>query len=215
MDRRREGRRQGRGRRLPPSDDQMFSFGSPNKVSGEGDRCVFGWFARLALLAHSLPLPHSLLPAHSSFHNITPLTRYQNTSAATVAARLASPPGRQPSPRTTETNAARSGPKRGRREKCPRSNQCTGGNRPHRRWGCPSKKRSNAQKHLPRGPLAARGGGSSVAPPYPPSCMAGTPPRTDRLGRRVNRVRGEGDVIKLPGEESGAGGFRFGHKGTR
>ena len=141
MDRRREGGRQGRGRRLPPSDDQMFSFGSPNKVSGEGDRCVFGWFARLALLAHSLPLPHSLLPAHSSFHNITPLTRYQNTSAATVAARLASPPGRQPSPRTTETNAARSGPKRGRREKCPRSNRCTGGNRPHRRWGCPSKKR--------------------------------------------------------------------------
>ena len=132
------GRRQGRGRRLPPSDDQMFSFGSPNKVSGEGDRCVFGWFARLAL--PTPPSPHSLLPAHSSFHNITPLTRYQNTSAATVAARLASPPGPQPSPRTTETNAARSGPKRGRREKCPRSNRCTGGNRPHRRWGCPSKK---------------------------------------------------------------------------
>ena len=166
-----------------------------------------------------LPIPsHSLLPAHSSFHNITPLTRYQNTSAATVAARLASPPGRQPSPRTTETNAARSGPKRGRREKCPRSNQCTGGNRPHRRWGCPSKKRSNAQKHLPRVPLAARATGSSVAPPYhPPSCMAGTPPRTDRLGRRVNRMRGgeEGDVIKLPGGGEGNGekrgeGPRFG-----
>ena len=136
-----EGGREARTRtETPPVGRPDVLFWQPQQSERRGGPLRL-WLVRPPCLAHSLPLPHSLLPAHSSFHNITPLTRYQNTSAATVAARLASPPGRQPSPRTTETNAARSGPKRGRREKCPRSNQCTGANRPHRRWGCPSKKR--------------------------------------------------------------------------